>query len=365
MDPMTLAIAGAGAFMDFMKSQQARKDAQQSQAYQRENLARTLAQLQEGKAAEMRMAGALRQDQFGNATYYDPNQGRWVTQYTPTQQRLIDEGQARQSRANIRGAQASEDYDRLRAEYLYNRPPTEAQNREDILRLLTQSRGTEQNQLNKLYSMVAARTAGNVPQIIQNLTKATPSMQLADDMLKARETALGETGQREQMHQSRYLPAMKQFESTANFIEPIDPTGQSIVGMTQQGMQDMLKYGSDYDKLLATAAISGGKNVLGASNTLAGQTDKTGGDLMNIAKMLQTGNKGKAADATTGTGGARTSTSGNGVDYTYRFGDDPLDDEWYAGTSGVPDYGGMGGFGAGNAVSYSTDTNPFGNIWQF
>src|SRR6478735_2574606 len=98
-DPISLGVAGAGMVFDFLKGQQARQDAKQNQALQMSQLYEALGNTSGEREGALGMAGALRTDQFGNATYYDPQQGRWVTSYSPTQQRLIDQGQERQGRA--------------------------------------------------------------------------------------------------------------------------------------------------------------------------------------------------------------------------------------------------------------------------
>ena len=69
------------------------------------------------------------------------------------------------------------------------------------------------------------RTAGNIPQLVQADRGPTPGQQLAETMLKARGAALEESLKRKAGHASEYLPALKQFEDTANYVAPIDPTG--------------------------------------------------------------------------------------------------------------------------------------------
>ena len=143
-DPISLGIAGAGALFDFIKGRQAQNSASSGLEAQQQYLANALAEARYGKQQAMQTAGGLREDQFGNATYYDPAQGRWVTSFSPMQQRLIDEGQARQGRAQARGRQASQDYDTQRAGFLYDKPKTEAQSYAEIMQLLQDAQGTGQ-----------------------------------------------------------------------------------------------------------------------------------------------------------------------------------------------------------------------------
>jgi hypothetical protein len=290
-DPLSAAIGGGGLLLNFIQGQQARSDSQRQ-------IAQALADARQGKS----QAGSLRLDQFGNATYYDPTQGRWITSFSPTQQRLIDEGQARQRRAQIRGAQASEDYDTLRGQYLYRRPKTEAESYQEIVNLINQAQGQGERGLNTLMERFGVRTHGNIPVVEQMDRGPGPGQQLAETMLKARSAALDEALKRESGHQSRYLPALKQFEETANYMAPVDPTGSSIIGLESEGRKAM----SDYDKLLASIQLGGSRN---AATTKAGPGAS---DFLNFAKMLMPAAEKTVAGTTGGTRGARASTSGGG-----------------------------------------------------
>jgi hypothetical protein len=292
-DPLSATIAGGGLLLDFIKGQQARSDSQRQ-------VAQALSDARQGKS----QAGSLRLDQFGNATYYDPTQGRWITSFSPTQQRIIDEGQARQRRAQIRGAQASEDYDTLRGQYLYRRPKTEAESYQEIVNLINQAQGQGERGLNTLMERFGVRTHGNIPVVEQMDRGPSPGQQLAETMLKARGAALDEALKREAGHTSRYLPALKQFEETANYVAPVDPTGQSIIGLESEGRKAM----SDYDKLIANIQLGGSRNAV------TGKTGPGASDFLNFAKMLMPAAEKTAAGTTGGTRGARASTSGGGSD---------------------------------------------------
>jgi hypothetical protein len=326
-DPISLGIAGAGALFDFIKGRQAQNSASSGLAAQQQYLANALAEARYGKSQAMQTAGGLREDQFGNTTYYDPAQGRWVTSFSPMQQRLIDEGQQRQRRAQIRGSQASEDYDRLRAEYLYNKPKTEAQSYSEIVQLLQDAMGTGERGVNTLMNRFGIRTAGNLPQITQMDTGPSPSQQLAETMLKARTSALDESLKRQSGHGSQYLPAMKQFEDTANYVAPEDPTGKGIVGMAQQGIQDLLKTGTAYDQLLGNINIGGARTVGSAQDSLTKSImgDKTGSDLMSLAKMMMPGAEkagvgAKASGTSVDSDGNSSGSSIGDWDRRYNFG---------------------------------------------
>jgi hypothetical protein len=407
-DPISLGIAGAGALFDFIKGRQAQNSASAGLAAQQQYLANALAEARYGKSQAMQTAGGLREDQFGNATYYDPAQGRWITSFSPTQQRIIDEGQQRQIRAQTRGRQASQDYDTERAGFLYDKPKTEAQSYSEIVQLLNDAMGTGERGLNTLMSRFGIRTAGNLPQLTQMDTGPSPSQQLAETMLKARTAALDENIKRKASHSAEYLPAMKQFEDTANYVAPIDPTGNAIVGMAQQGIQDLLKTGTAYDQLLGNINIGGARNVGSAqsdlSKTIMG--DKTGSDLMSLAKMMMPGaDKTGAMASSTKVGGSGGSGGGSDIGnwdhrFNYLMSNDPSrgvggEAAPFGGNTsgGVARYGvgsgygggagsvtelGFGGsafppvgaygnpYGFGNAADYSEGyyKNPFG-AWQF
>jgi hypothetical protein len=407
-DPISLGIAGAGALFDFIKGRQAQNSANAGLAAQQQYLANALAEARYGKSQAMQTAGGLREDQFGNATYYDPAQGRWITSFSPTQQRIIDEGQQRQIRAQTRGRQASQDYDTERAGFLYDKPKTEAQSYAEIVQLMQDAMGTGERGLNTLMNRFGIRTAGNLPQITQMDTGPSPGQQLAETMLKARQAALEENIKRKASHSAEYLPAMKQFEDTANYVAPVDPTGSSIVSMAQQGIQDLLKTGTAYDQLLGNINIGGARNVGSAqsdlSKTIMG--DKTGSDLMSLAKMMMPGaDKTGAMASSTKVGGSGGGGSSSDIgDWDHRFNylmtNDPsrgaggeaapfgrpqsgggarfgVGSGYGAGAGSVTDLG-FGGstfppvgaygnpYGFGNAADYSEGyyKNPFG-AWQF
>lgn len=320
-DPLSAGVAGAGIIADYIKSMQAQRAAKDSEAFQIRQLEQALSDARQGKSAALRTAGGMRLDRFGNATYYDPTQGRWITSYSPTQQRLIDEGQARQERTNLRGAQASQDYDTLRGEYLYRPPKSEAESYAEIARLLSQAQGTGERALNTLYNRMSMRTAGNIPTLTLPSNQPDPGQLLAETMLKARGAALDESIKRRQAFDARLLPAMRQFESTANYVQPLDPTGSEIQGMQQSGIQDILKTGSDYDKLLATVAMGGARNVGAAATSGVSAASKGPGasDFLNLAKMLMPQQTKGNPVSLNATGKDRVSTEGGDTDSIGNF----------------------------------------------
>src|SRR4249920_440770 len=167
MDPMTLSmlIAGLGAGEKLVGGAGAFLQGNESTQFQEQNLANSLAGLERGHGERLGAAGGLRFDQFGNSTYYDPNSRSWVTEYTPTQQRLIDEGQVRQGLTNLRGQQASADYDTTRGKYLYDQPKTEAESYAELLNLIQGAQGQGDRALQTLVNRQFLRQQGNMPVI--------------------------------------------------------------------------------------------------------------------------------------------------------------------------------------------------------
>ncbi len=289
MDPLSLALGGTGLLTSLLGKSSSQKSAQANIAAQQAMLAQAMQQAQSTTNDRLRVAGAQKTDQFGNTTQYDPSTGRWVTVFTPEQQRLIDQGQQRQERTNLRGAQASEDYNTERSGFLNRKPPSEAETRAEIARLITQSRGEGDRALATLVNRQELRQKGNLPVINTGpLAGSDAGKRLAETMLQARSQALNETAQRQQMHSAEYLPAMAQFEKTANTVAPIDPTGQQITGMAQQGSSDVQGAYGDLTKALMSAYGTGsGATNAAYSNLEKAQTPQPLNQYAALIKAMQ------------------------------------------------------------------------------
>jgi hypothetical protein len=286
------------ALLEAMQNMQAGLTAQQ------QGQADTLAAAKGGQADRLAAAGELRYDQAGNATYYDRDKGQWVTVYTPQQERLRRGEGAQQERTLARGAQASEDYAKQRAGYLYDRPPTEAVIRDEIGRLLRTAQGTGERALNTITNRWGTRTAGNIPTIQQMDRGPTPSQELADTMLKTRAAALGESQSRQQAHANQYLPALAAFEKTANTGIQEGNIGRTAAAQRSAGAGDRASALADYSKMLPSIYQSGTKDRLGVL--------ESGGKL--IGSAYDTGSKG-VASAFSGlgsAGNAATAAAGGG-----------------------------------------------------
>jgi hypothetical protein len=236
----------------------------------------------------VRQAGATRVDQFGNKLTYDPTTNTYTPEFTPEQQALIEAGQTRQGAAAARGTQASEDFQRARAGYLYDQPISEAQGRDEILKLITAARGEGDRALQTLVNRQELRQTGNMPVInTGTILNPGPGQRLAQDLLNARTQALQEYGTRLQQHEAKYAPALARSETTANYVAPIDPTGSAVTGQQsdmaraiQAALGNVAGAYGEYNKELGGAYDTGGQELTSAYNTTGQEIGNTYGDIM-------------------------------------------------------------------------------------
>lgn len=223
MDPLTIALMGGSALGGLFNGIAANRTAQENLDFQKQNA-----------ADELKFAKAGRTDAYGNTSNFDDALNQWVTQLTPEQQKLVkgqeheqllsttqDAAQNRNVRQNAyqRGIGANEDYNTARAGYQYDQPPSQASLMNDITNLITQSRGTGDRAEANLGARQNIRQAGNLPVIMtSNGNQAgfgSAGQRLAQTMLDARKESIGESESLQQAHQSKYLPALAQFNQTA------------------------------------------------------------------------------------------------------------------------------------------------------
>ena len=263
MDPITLAIAAALAGGSMYMGNQSR-NAAVSQAVMNQRMA------QRNADRQFQLASAGRTDVYGNKMTYDPASNSWKLALTPEQQDITSASQNEQLKqltqdaarnrnilnsAAERGRGAGEDYNRAIAGYRYDQPPSEDAIRSQISSLLSQA--DEQRRMNS--SSLVGREAlrigkgSSIPQIVKAANDQLGA-EMPNRLLQARETALQESGTRQQQHNSKYLPALAQFSKTAmgGLGGNIDttPPGADLAG--QQG---------DIGKLIESALATGGKNT--------------------------------------------------------------------------------------------------------
>lgn len=267
MDPFSLALAAGGLVSSFAQGGRANDIAQENLDFQRKQA-----------GDQLRFAKGGRTDAYGNQTTFDDALNRWITTLTPEQQRLVKAGEHEQllgltedasrnrnvrERAFARGQGAEQDFNSAVAGYRYDQPHSEDAIMNEISNLITQSRGTGDRAEAALASRQGIRQAGNLPAVYTNYTGGTgggAGVRLAENMLKAREAARTEHSSRVQDHNSRYLPAIQQFNSLAggggDAKFSFSDTPANIDSQTQ-----------NLSKLVSDAYKTGGSEVNSAAGT--------------------------------------------------------------------------------------------------
>jgi len=302
IDPITATLTAGTVVGNVLNSAQARRDAQANLEFQK-----WLAN------EELRMGQASRQDAMGNTVRYDKALNKWVTDLTPFQNQLSKAGEHEQylslvndaaqnrqvrERAFQRGSDAGEDYNRELAGYRNNQGPGEDAIRSQLTDLILRSRQGQNNGGGNPNNFIRQR--GNLPVVSSSRSPSSGVSDVASAMLEARQGALGERGQRDQQHASRYLPAMQHFAATmdAGGGAPIKFPDFGYLNQNQASMSD--------DALKAMAEAQ--KGVQGAYTGL-GNASKLGQiNPAQIAAALR-GYTGSTAKAGSGVSPIASSTS--------------------------------------------------------
>lgn len=331
MDPVTMGLLASTAISSLFGGMNANSTAQDNLSFQRQNA-----------ADQLKFAKAGRTDAFGNTTSFDDALNKWITQLTPMQQNLIKAGEheqlqglthdAGQNRAvrdqqYRRGIQAGEDYNTARAGYQYDQPKSEGANFDELVRLITNARGTGDRATAQLADRQSLRQHGNMP-VINTGNPADRNYpghgyagdRLAQTILQARQQALGETTQRDQAHASKYLPAMRQFAETASQggNAPFSfSTTPDRLGAQQQQLDQLLQ-----------GALKGGSSAVQGAETLQAKTNQNQfGDPSDYIKMIAAlkGGQGRVGAAAGATGNYGGSPSTNSFLNPSTYGNRPFD----------------------------------------
>lgn len=217
---------------------------------------------------ELKMGKASRTDAMGNTVRYDPGLNTWVTDLSPTQKALSKAGEHEQllgltddaaknrvirERAFNRGMGASDDFTRARADYNYGYNPSEGAITNDIASLILRSRsggsggGVEGGGPNKFL-----RQRGNLPVISSGAGTTGGVSGVADALLQARQGALSERGQRQQLRSAK-LPEMQSLAAMS------DAGGGAPVQFPN--FSNLFASEGDQSKQLIGAAEAGGKGI--------------------------------------------------------------------------------------------------------
>ena len=267
---------------------------------------------------ELKMGKASRTDAMGNTVRYDPGLNAWVTDLSPTQQAISKAGEHEQllgltddaaknrvirERAFNRGMGAADDFTRARADYNYGYNPSEGAITNDIASLLLRSRsgggggGTAGGGPNKFL-----RQRGNLPVISSGAGTTGGVSGVADALLQARQGALGERGQRQQLRNAK-LPEMQSLAAMS------DAGGGAPVSFPN--FNNLFASEGDQSKQLIGASEAGGKGVNSAyTDLLKIKPAFNMGDTARLITALR-GSPGKAKADAVDAIGSSTSTGDN------------------------------------------------------
>lgn len=237
---------------------------------------------------ELKLAKSSRTDAYGNTVRYDDALDKWLTDLTPQQQALMRAGEREQlqglttdaarnrvirERAYNRGMDASEDYNRARADYQYGYNPSEGAINDQLTSLIMRGRGAGGGSAGDTRKFIRQR--GNLPVVSSGGGGNSGVSSVANALLQARSGALGERGTRQQQRNMR-LPEL-----------------QSLAAMSDSGSGGGAPF-PNFDKLFGAegdmskgalgAMEAGGKGVGSAYKDAIGI--KSPFDLGNTAKMI-------------------------------------------------------------------------------
>lgn len=219
MDPLTLALMAGSVLSNVGGGLSANHNAQ-------ENLMQTA--LNNYQQDRFSKAGAT--DALGNTNRYDEALNQWISQLSPTQQRIADAGQHEQlanllqdaprnrimrENAYERSKQGADAYNDEFANYRFNRPQGEGSIDNELLGLMARARGsngqgTTSNSTLRNGGKVAVVRAGN-----PNGGNGSVD-DIAQLMLQARSGGLNEKGQRDNQFEQTGRSRLGTFGAVAN-----------------------------------------------------------------------------------------------------------------------------------------------------
>ena len=172
-------------------------------------------------------AQASRSDMYGNVTRYDRNLNKWVVDLTPDQLAIRDAQEkeqllqltkdapaARKIREAVqqRAYEAKEPFEKAKAGYQYDQPPSERAIRSELTTLMATNDMMRSKADQALIMRQAMRMGGSGrPEAIIQATNAAlgDPERVKNRMLQARQQALQEFGQRTQQHEAKWGTPMK------------------------------------------------------------------------------------------------------------------------------------------------------------
>lgn len=275
-------------------------------------------------------AQASRSDMYGNVTRYDRGLNKWVVDLTPDQQAIRDAGQkeqllqltkdapaARKIRQAVqqRAYEAKEPFERAKAGYQYDQPPSEEAIRSKLTTLMAVNDMMKSKADQALIMRQAMRMGGTAhPQEIIQVT----NQQLGDAdrvknrMLEARKMALQEYGQRQQQHEAKWGTPMKvwgEYMQQGGDLPNIgksnmDQSINSMINSQASAMQNAFNQGTQG----VSAALSGLASAAGKSPDLSSVASAL--SKMKFGQQKGTGQPNDPYNPTTTSGATFSDTSG-------------------------------------------------------
>lgn len=301
---------------------------------------------------QFRLSTAGRGDAYGNMQSYDPISNTWGVKLTPTQNQIIKAGETEQRKSLTEDATrnrilrhqqvdrsrvAAGDYNDALAGFQYNQPDSEPAIRDQILDALTQGAQQANNQTKDAMMLQAVRLGrgGDVPKIIK-ASDDDLGQRLGGLITQSRDLARGESQQRIQAHDQRYLPEIQAFdriiqEANPAALQPFSNVPQQLSQLQQNQFAGM-----------ESALSSGANEVGGAYATLA----------KSLGQSPDFSGAAKAFAGLSGGGGGRSSKSGGGS------GKNP---GWFTNTAEDSSSGGGNGWWSSPEFSAWQQFNPFMN----
>ncbi len=308
IDPISLAIGGGTSLISTLMNRSARNRAMGierdnmllqmvMQQWQKEQAEKGLNFAKQTQRDAQRFAKAGSTDAFGNRQFFDEALNEWITKLSSDQQQIRDASEneqllsltqdARRNRAmreqqNQRALNlqerddafargAAEDYEDTNSAFKFSQPKSEEAIRGEYQSLFQGV--SDDNQRNKLGGISTAMLRNGQGAMLPNLIRSSNEDVAGDfssNLIKARQAALGETGQREQMHTSKFLPALQMYGASRR-----QAPGQVGFGNVETGRTDALA-----TRLAGSQGNSAG-NLIGAT------TDSGKQLLQAIQQMLQ------------------------------------------------------------------------------
>lgn len=268
------------------------------------SLAQQNLQWQKQQAAEQKRLGtATRVDSHGNKQYYDEATNTWKTQLSPMQQaiqdatsteqyRTLTEDAQRNRQARKRQAAASESavtpYNQAIQEYLNNPTASEGSIRSEISTLgsLANQDKAKENQSTTIRQALRMGRGGSIPSIIKAVNDAS-GREVSNNLLSARQQALQEFQSRDTARNSKYLPAISQWQSIIN-----NGGGSAPIRFSNDSAQLDNVQNQQASQLLS-AIQSGNSGINSAYGKLVSASSKT----PDLSALINAIAKGSAAQA--------------------------------------------------------------------